>query len=62
MILSQIAGILDKDNMSKVVLYQERQRKIVYKMTSARIKYILLGWVGESFGGKGGIKEGRRNL
>ena len=31
-------------------------------MTSARIKYILLGWVEESLGEKGGIKGGRRNL
>ena len=46
----------------KVVLYQERQRKFLYKMTSARIKYILFGWTGESLGEKGVIKGGRRNL
>ena len=46
--------------LSKVVLYQERQRKFLYDMTSARINYILFGWAGESLVGKGGIKG--RNL
>ena len=57
LIISQISGIQDKEICLK--LSSIRKGK---EMTSTRIKYILLGWVGESLGGKEGIKGGRRNL
>ena len=41
---------------------QKDKESIVYKMNFARIKYLLLAWLGENLVGKGGIKWGRRNL
>ena len=53
-VLSQLVEILDiKENGKSCPLSE---------MTSARIQYILFGWVGESLGGKEAIKVAGGNI
>ena len=60
---SQIKTVDKSCNQSEIQRTNQTDKEpIMSKMNSARIKYILLAWVLGHLVGKGGIKEGRRNL
>ena len=40
-----LVGVLDKENCKKFSSIRKDKKQIVYKMTSARIQHMLLGWV-----------------
>ena len=52
-ILSELAGIQDKENCLKLSSIKKDKELNVYEMTSARIKYLLLGWIGGKEASKG---------